>query len=70
MSRLLASVRNIEEARAAAADVLDLKEPRRGALEAAYLRIAVDKTAGKNERAAWTWLMDRIEAFGRERDPR
>ena len=35
MSRLLASVRNIEEARAAAAaDVLDLKEPRRGALGA------------------------------------
>ena len=38
--------------------------------EAAYLRVAVDKTAGENERAAWTWLMDRIEAFGRERDPR
>jgi hypothetical protein len=28
--------------------------------EIAYLRIAVDKTAGPRERQAWGWLMDRI----------
>jgi hypothetical protein len=29
--------------------------------EIAYLKIAVDKTAGPREREAWTWLMERIE---------
>lgn len=33
----------------------------------AYLRIAVDKTAGPREREAWDWLLERIEAFRRER---
>ncbi len=31
--------------------------------EIAYLRIAVDKTAGERERQAWGWLMERIESF-------
>lgn len=35
--------------------------------ELEYLRIAVDKTAGPQEREAWGWLMDRIEGhFERE----
>ena len=28
--------------------------------EVAYLQIAIDKTAGPDERTAWQWLMDRI----------
>jgi uncharacterized protein len=31
--------------------------------EIAYLRIAVDKTAGPREREAWDWLIERIAAF-------
>jgi hypothetical protein len=31
--------------------------------EIAYLRIAVDKTAGPREREAWAWLMAAVEAF-------
>jgi hypothetical protein len=30
--------------------------------EVAYLQIAIDKTAGPNERTAWTWLLDAIAA--------
>jgi len=30
--------------------------------EIAYLRIAIDKTAGPQERLAWTWLMAAVEA--------
>ncbi|MDR5739975.1 MULTISPECIES: DUF447 domain-containing protein [unclassified Caballeronia] len=30
--------------------------------EIAYLRIAVDKTAGDDERTAWNWLLQAIEA--------
>lgn len=30
--------------------------------EIAYLTIAVDKTAGPNEREAWTWLLEAIDA--------
>jgi hypothetical protein len=30
--------------------------------EIAYLRIAVDKTAGPRERQAWEWLMERVDA--------
>jgi hypothetical protein len=30
--------------------------------ELAYLRIAIDKTAGPHEREAWGWLMARIDA--------
>jgi len=31
--------------------------------EIAYLRIAIDKTAGPRERQAWDWLMESIAAF-------
>ena len=30
--------------------------------ELAYLKIAIDKTAGPRELEAWTWLMEKIEA--------
>ncbi|MGH8672253.1 MAG: DUF447 domain-containing protein [Burkholderiales bacterium] len=32
-------------------------------LELRYLTIAVEKTAGAAEREAWSWLMERIEAY-------
>lgn len=44
---------------------LDRLEPRRVAREVAYLRGALDKTAGPRERLAWDWLMERVAA---ERD--
>lgn len=31
--------------------------------EIAYLRIAVEKTAGEREREAWGWLMERVDAW-------
>jgi len=31
--------------------------------ELAYLMIAIDKTAGPDEREAWSWLLERIRAF-------
>ena len=31
--------------------------------EIAYLRTAVEKTAGPREREAWEWLMERLDAF-------
>ena len=31
--------------------------------ELQYLTIAIDKTAGENEKEAWGWLMEKIEAF-------
>lgn len=34
--------------------------------EIAYLRIAVDKTAGPAEREAWDWLMGRIARYRRD----
>jgi hypothetical protein len=34
--------------------------------EIAYLRIALDKTAGPVEREAWNWLMARIGQHRRE----
>ena len=34
--------------------------------ELRYLIIAVDKTAGENEKTAWQWLMEKIEAFRQE----
>jgi hypothetical protein len=34
--------------------------------EMAYLRIAVDKTAGPREREAWDWLAAHVAAFRRE----
>ena len=30
--------------------------------EIAYLTIAIDKTAGPEERQAWAWLMQRVDA--------
>jgi hypothetical protein len=30
--------------------------------EIAYLKIAIDKTSGKDERTAWEWLMEKIAA--------
>ncbi len=33
--------------------------------EIEYLKIAIDKTAGENERTAWGWLMDRIATHRR-----
>lgn len=32
-----------------------------------YLKIAIDKTAGEQERLAWGWLMERIAAFRLEK---
>lgn len=34
--------------------------------EMKYLAIAIDKTAGPNERDAWSWLVARIDAFRAE----
>ena len=34
--------------------------------EITYLQIAMDKTAGVNEKAAWGWLMETIETFKRK----
>ncbi len=31
--------------------------------EIAYLKIALDKTAGENEHTAWQWLMNKVEQF-------
>jgi len=30
--------------------------------EIAYLRIAIDKTAGPDETQAWSWLMDKVKS--------
>ena len=35
--------------------------------EIEYLTIAIEKTAGKNEKLAWDWLMERIKQFRQER---
>ena len=35
--------------------------------EIAYLKIAVDKTAGENEKTAWGWLIDEVQAFKRKK---
>ncbi len=35
--------------------------------EIAYLQIAVDKTAGENEKTAWGWLIDEVETFKRKK---
>ncbi len=34
--------------------------------ELEYLTIAIEKTAGENEKIAWQWLMDKIETFQQE----
>ena len=37
--------------------------------ELAYLRIAITKTAGEEEREAWGWLMDAVAAVGLQTPP-
>jgi uncharacterized protein len=34
--------------------------------ELEYLTIAIEKTAGDNEKQAWQWLLDKIEVFRKE----
>lgn len=34
--------------------------------EIEYLMIAIDKTAGENEKIAWDWLMEKVDAFRQE----
>ncbi len=34
--------------------------------ELKYLQIAIDKTAGENEKTAWSWLMEKVEQFRNE----
>ncbi len=41
---------------------LDMLPPQKVEEEVAYLRIAVEKTAGPREHEAWGWLMERLEA--------
>lgn len=41
---------------------LDRLSPVKIAREIEYLGIAIDKTAGRREREAWDWLMERISA--------
>jgi uncharacterized protein len=36
--------------------------------ELKYLQIAIDKTAGDREHEAWSWLMERIDAWRRGDD--
>ena len=36
--------------------------------ELEYLTIAIEKTAGENEKIAWQWLMDKIEAFRQQEE--
>jgi uncharacterized protein len=36
--------------------------------ELEYLTIAIDKTAGENEKIAWQWLMDKIKAFREKKE--
>lgn len=43
---------------------LHLLPPEKIAREMAYLRIAIDKTAGPQEHEAWQWLCDAIAAHG------
>ncbi len=43
---------------------LHMLPPEKVAREIAYLRIAIDKTAGPEEREAWGWLMQRVEGGG------
>lgn len=38
--------------------------------EISYLQIAVDKTSGENEKTAWGWLIDEVQAFKRKKDIR
>jgi hypothetical protein len=42
---------------------LDLLPREKVARDAAYLAIAVEKTAGPREQEAWGWLMEKVRAF-------
>ncbi|MEX2523813.1 MAG: DUF447 domain-containing protein [Gammaproteobacteria bacterium] len=35
--------------------------------ELAYLNIAIEKTAGEHEHLAWNWLMEKVDAYRKER---
>jgi hypothetical protein len=41
---------------------LDMLPPEKIRSEIAYLTIAIEKTAGPNEKQAWAWLMERVNA--------
>ncbi len=36
--------------------------------EIEYLTMAIDRTAGENEKIAWQWLMDKIDKFRQEKN--
>lgn len=46
---------------------LDWLDPAKLAAEMAYLRIAIDKTAGPRERTAWQWLLEATMKHPRHR---
>jgi hypothetical protein len=46
---------------------LDWLAPEQLAADMAYLRIAVDKTAGEDERRAWQWLVEAAASHPRHR---
>lgn len=48
---------------------LDFLSPKKIEREIAYLRIAIDKTAGPEEAEAWSWLMEKVEAHDARRAP-
>lgn len=48
---------------------LHLLPPERIAREMAQLQIAIDRTAGEDEREAWDWLNETIRQFNREELP-
>lgn len=44
---------------------LGMLPPEKVEAELKYLQIAIDKTAGDREQEAWSWLMERIDAWRR-----
>ncbi len=66
-----APFRGMNRARAAVVEAailtsrLHMLPPEKIDAEIAYLRIAIDKTAGPHEREAWGWLMEKIAAHRR-----
>ncbi len=44
---------------------LAMLPPEKVEAELKYLQIAIDKTAGEREQEAWSWLMERIDAWRR-----
>lgn len=45
---------------------LHMLPPEKITAEIAYLKIAIEKTAGEREQQAWDWLMERIENYNAE----